>query len=228
AVESKEDALIALPARLLLDTLKNLPEQPLTFTIDQKSLATEITSENGKFKLNGQNGEEVPRMPAMSETRDLNISSDILSRAINKTLFAAGNDDMRPTMSGVFFEIHPDHVRLVATDAHKLVRYSWKGIGGESASFIMPRKPLNLLKGILSSLKTDVRIEYTDQNALFTFDHVTMSCRLIEGKYPSYEAVIPKENPFRLSADRLDLLGSIRRVSIYANKTTHQVRLKMG
>ncbi|MFO0360254.1 MAG: DNA polymerase III subunit beta [Flavobacteriales bacterium] len=228
AVEAKEEGVIALPARLLLDALKSLPEQPLTFTIDLKTLGVEIASDYGKYKLNGQNGEEFPRTPAMENTRSLVISSDILARAIHKTLFAAGNDDMRPTMSGVFFEIHEDSVRFVGTDAHKLVRYSWKGVGGESASFIMPRKPLNLLRGTLSSLKADVRVEYTEQNAMFNFDHVTMSCRLIEGKYPNYEAVIPKENPFRLSVDRLDLLGSIKRVSIFANKTTHQVRLKMG
>lgn len=228
AIEAKDEGMIALPARLLLDTLKSLPEQPLTFTIDMKTLGVEIASDYGKYKLNGLNGEEFPKQPGMDSPKNLMVASDILARAINKTLFAAGNDDMRPVMSGVFFEIHEDSIRFVGTDAHKLVRYSWKGVGGESASFIMPRKPLNLLRTSLSSLKTDVRVEYTDQNALFTFDHVTLSCRLIEGKYPNYEAVIPRENPFKLTVDRLDLLGSIKRVSIYANKTTHQVRLKMG
>jgi DNA polymerase-3 subunit beta len=135
---------------------------------------------------------------------------------------------MRPVMSGVFFEIHENHVRFVGTDAHKLVRYSWSGVGAESASFIVPRKPLNLLKGALASSAADVQVEYTDNNALFRFDQVTLVARLIEGKYPNYEAVIPKENPFKLIVDRLDLLSSIKRVSIFANKTTHQVRLKMG
>lgn len=228
AIESKEEGIIALPAKLLLDTLKSLPEQPLTFTIDTKTLGVEIASDFGKYKLTGQNGEEFPRIPPMDQTRKLTIPSEVLSRAIHKTLFAAGNDDMRPTMSGVFFEIHEDHVRFVGTDAHKLVRYSWNGVGGDAAAFIMPRKPLNLLRNALSSLKTEVKAEYTDSNASFAFDQVTLTCRLIEGKYPNYEAVIPKENPFRLTIDRLDLLSSIRRVSIFANKTTHQVRLKMG
>jgi len=119
-------------------------------------------------------------------------------------------------------------VRFVATDAHKLVRYGRNDAGGDSASFIVPKKPLNLLRGAIGSSSTEVKIDYTDNNAQFTFNSVTLMCRLIEGKYPNYEAVIPKENPFRLTVDRLDLLSSIKRVSIFANKTTHQVRLKMG
>jgi len=226
-IEAKDEGTIALPAKLLLDTLKNLPEQPLTFSIDTKSLAVEIASDYGKYKLNGQHGEEFPRTGAMENTRSLEVGGDVLARGINKTLFAAGNDDMRPTMSGVFFEIHEDSIRLVGTDAHKLVRYSWSGTGGEPAAFIMPRKPLNLLRSNLGA-SNEVKVEYNESNARFVFEHVTMSCRLIEGKYPNYEAVIPRENPFRLTVDRLDLLGSIKRVSIFANKTTHQVRLKMG
>jgi DNA polymerase III subunit beta len=228
AIEAKEEGLIAIPAKILLDTLKILPEQPLTFTIDLKSLAIEISSDYGKYKMTGQNGQDFPKTPPMDAPKSLSMASDVLARAVNKTFFASGNDDMRPVMSGVFFEIHPDHVRFVGTDAHKLVRYNWNGTGGEGSSFIVPRKPLNLLRSALASLKTDVRIDYTDNNALFSFDSVTLICRLIEGKYPNYEAVIPKENPFRLTVDRLDLLGSIKRVSIFANKTTHQVRLKMG
>ena len=229
AIEAKDQGLIAIPAKILLDILKSLPEQPLTFTIDKKTLGIEISSDYGKYKLTGQNGEDFPKAPALEGAKSLNIGSDSLSRAINKTIFAAGNDDMRPVMSGVLFEIHENEVRFVATDAHKLVRYTRTDIGGGSAaSFIVPKKPLNLLKGVLGSLKTEVKIEYNENNALFTFDNVTLLCRLIEGKYPNYEAVIPKENPFKLTIDRMDLQSSIRRVSIFANKTTHQVRLKMG
>jgi DNA polymerase-3 subunit beta len=136
---------------------------------------------------------------------------------------------MRPVMSGVFFEIHEDSIRFVATDAHKLVRYSRTDVGGDSpASFIVPKKPLNLLKGSMGAAKTEVKVEYNENNAQFSFENVVLLCRLIEGKYPNYEAVIPKENPFKLTIDRLDLLSSIKRVSIFANKTTHQVRLRMG
>lgn len=227
-IQSKEEGIIAIPAKLVLDILKSLPEQPLTFSIDPKTYGIEISSDYGKYKLTGQNGEEFPKAPLMEGTKSLVMQSDALSRAINKCLFATGNDDMRPVMSGVFFEIHENSIRFVATDAHKLVRYSRNDVGGESASFIVPKKPLNLLKGSMGSLKTEVKIDYNENNAQFIFDNVTLLCRLIEGKYPNYEAVIPKENPFKLTIDRLDLLNSIKRVSIFANKTTHQVRLRMG
>jgi DNA polymerase-3 subunit beta len=227
AIQCKEEGMIAVPAKLLLDILKSLPDQPLTFDVDGKTFGIEITSDNGKYKLTGQNGDEFPKAPAMGASKALLIGADVLNRAISKTIFAAGNDDMRPIMSGVFFEIEPDSVRFVATDAHKLVRMTRSDIGGESAAFIVPRKPLNLLKGALSSLKSEVNMQYTENNAMFTFDNVTLMCRLIEGKYPNYEAVIPKENPFKLTIDRLDFLNSIKRVSIFANRSTNQVRLKL-
>ncbi|MFN5294862.1 MAG: DNA polymerase III subunit beta [Flavobacteriales bacterium] len=229
AIEAKEEGVIAIPAKILLEILKSLPEQPLTFTIDKKTLGVEISSDYGKYKLTGANGDDFPKTPALSGAKSLSITGEALSRAINKTLFAAGNDDMRPIMSGVFFEIHENEVRFVATDAHKLVRYTRTDVGGGgAASFVVPRKPLNLLKGALSTHKSEVKIEYTENNALFTLDNVVLMCRLIEGKFPNYEAVIPKENPFKLTIDRLDLQSSIKRVSIFANKTTHQVRLKVG
>ena len=227
AIQCKEEGMIAVPAKLLLDILKSLPDQPLTFDVDGKTFGIEITSDNGKYKLTGQNGDEFPKAPAMGASKALLIGADVLNRAISKTIFAAGNDDMRPIMSGVFFEIEPESVRFVATDAHKLVRITRSDIGGESAAFIVPRKPLNLLKGALSSLKSEVNMQYTENNAMFTFDNMTLMCRLIEGKYPNYEAVIPKENPFKLTIDRLDFLNSIKRVSIFANRSTNQVRLKL-
>jgi len=227
AIQCKEEGMIAVPAKLLLDILKSLPDKPLTFDVDGKTFGIEITSDNGKYKLTGQNGDEFPKAPAMGASKALLIGADVLNRAISKTIFAAGNDDMRPIMSGVFFEIEPESVRFVATDAHKLVRMTRSDIGGESAAFIVPRKPLNLLKGALSSLKSEVNMQYTENNAMFTFDNVTLMCRLIEGKYPNYEAVIPKENPFKLTIDRLDFLNSIKRVSIFANRSTNQVRLKL-
>lgn len=229
AIEAKEEGVIAIPAKLVLDILKSLPEQPLTFTVDEKSNGVEISSDYGKYKLTGFNGDEFPKAPAMENQQSITLPSDVLARAINKTIFAAGNDDMRPVMSGVFFEINEASVRLVATDAHKLVRYTRTDAGSSTpASFIVPKKPLNLIRGTLSSLKTDVVLEYNENNAQFKFDNIVLLCRLIEGKYPNYEAVIPNENPKKLTIDRLDLLSSIKRVSIFANKTTHQVRMRMG
>ena len=179
AIEAKDEGMIAIPARILLDALKNLPEQPLTFTIDEKTYAIEISSDYGKYKLTGHNGEDFPKAPALENAQSFAMTSESLGRAISKTLFATGNDDMRPVMSGVYFEVNESNIRFVATDAHKLVRYSLNDVnGGKAATFIVPKKPLNLLKGILSSLKSDVQIQYNENNAIFSFDNVTLMCRL--------------------------------------------------
>lgn len=235
-VESKDSGNVAVPARLLIDTLKTFPEQPLTFTIDKKRLAIEISSDYGKYKITGQNGDEFPKAPSVDSGSSIDMDGAILSRAIGKTLFAAGNDELRPVMSGVFVQFAPDGTTFVATDAHKLVRYRRGDVKATgSASFILPRKPLNLLKNILGTTEGIVRVEYNATNARFSWGIApdgsvgsTLICRLIDGKYPNYDAVIPKNNPNKLTIDTTALLGSIRRVSIFANKTTHQVRLKIA
>lgn len=227
-VEAKEDGLIAIPAKLLLDTLKTFPEQPLTFTIDNSNFGIEISSDYGKYKLTGQNGVEFPKTPKLDTSSKLKIEASILSNAINKTLFASGNDELRPVMSGVYFELNEDSLIFVATDAHKLVRYKRNDLKAEKgSSFILPKKPLNLLKNILSSVADGVTISYNETNAMFVFGNTTLICRLIDGKYPNYNAVIPTENPNKLTISRNAFLSSIKRVSIFANKTTHQVRLKI-
>lgn len=223
-----EDGKIAIPAKLLIDTLKTFPNQPLTFSCDPKSYAIEIVSENGKYKLSGQNGNEFPKLPEMEGITSLEIKSDVLFESINKTLFATGNDELRPVMSGVYFEFGEDNLTFVATDAHKLVRYKRMDVKSViSASFIMPKKPLNLLKSLLLTTDTLVTINYNKSNASFTFDSTTVICRLIDGKYPNYEAVIPKENPNKMVIDRIGLLNSIKRIAIFSNKSTHQVRFKI-
>lgn len=228
-VEAKDDLLVAIPAKMLLDSLKQFPEQPLNFTVDTKTFGIEIASDFGKYKVSGLNGEEFPKAPELEASAKFELDGAILSRAISKTVVAAGNDDLRPVMSGIFFELYEDNVRFVATDAHRLVRYTRTDVsGGGSGSFIVPKKPLNLLKSMGSYADSLVTIEYNDSNAHFTFDNVSLMCRLIEGKYPNYEAVIPKENPNKLTVGRQDLLNSIKRVSIFANKATNQVRLKIS
>ena len=153
---------------------------------------------------------------------------DVLATAIQTTIFATGNDDLRPIMNGVFFDFSENGLTFAATDAHKLVKYERKDIvSPHKTEFVMPKKPLNLLKGILAGSETDVTIEYNESNAKFSFDDMEYVCRLIDGKYPNYEAVIPKENPNKLVINRLLLLGSTKRVSIFSNKSTHQVRLKI-
>ncbi|CAM1348982.1 DNA polymerase III subunit beta [Tenacibaculum crassostreae] len=227
-VESTDTGAIAINARLLLDTLKTFPEQPLTFKVEGDS-TIEIISEQGKYDMAYFSGDEFPKAMELPSPSSTEIPSDILATAISKTIFAAGNDDLRPVMSGVFFQFNSKELTFVATDAHKLVKYTRTDITAEkSAEFIMPKKPLNLLKGVLGGAENNVTIEYNDTNAKFTFDNVVLICRLIDGKYPNYEAVIPKENPNKLTVDRASFLNSVRRVSIFSSKTTHQIRLKMA
>jgi DNA polymerase-3 subunit beta len=229
-IQSKDKGTIALPARLLLDTLKTFPEQPLTFLIDDKNYAIEICSEWGKYKLTGHNSEEFPKVPAIEGSNKIDLDSSVLRRALSKTIFATGNDELRPVMNGVLCELSNDDITFVATDAHKLVRYRRTDAKATSnTSFIVPKKPLSLLKNILPEEESvKVEIEYNESNVLFSFSNILLICRLIDGKYPNYDAVIPKENPNRLSVERVAFLNCVKRVSIFANKTTHQVRLKIS
>jgi DNA polymerase-3 subunit beta len=227
-VEANESGKIAIPAKLLLDVLKNLPDQPCTFSVDNTNFSVEIAYDNGKSKMVGFNGDDFPRTPSIENSSVIKISGDIISKAINKTLFATGNDDLRPVMSGVFCQFTPQDITFVATDAHKLVRYRRTDSEATgSSSFILPKKPLNLLRSNLTG-EEEIQLEYNESNAVFTFNDIVLVCRLIDGKYPNYEAVIPKENPNVLTIDRLQFLSSIKRVSIFANKTTHQIKLKLA
>jgi DNA polymerase-3 subunit beta len=227
-VESDSSGSIAVSARLLLDTLKTFPDQPLTFKTEGDN-AIEISSDQGKYDMAYFGGDEFPKAVSLPSPSTTIVPAHILGTAISKTIFAAGNDDLRPVMSGVFFQFSSQSLTFVATDAHKLVKYSRTDVtADQTAEFIMPKKPLNLLKGILGGSESNVTIEYNDANAKFTFDNVVLVCRLIDGKYPNYEAVIPKENPNKLTVDRASFLNSVRRVSIFSSKTTHQIRLKMA
>lgn len=227
-VKTQDTGSIAVPAKMLVDILKAFPDIPLTFKVDTGTYAIELTSDAGKYKLTGANGDEFPKSPELDDAATMGIDANALLSAINRTLFAAGNDDLRPVMSGIYFEFYSDNVRFVATDAHRLVRYARTDVQASSnAQFIVPKKPLNLLKNAASHAQ-HVQMAYTDSNVRFEFDDVTLICRLIEGKYPNYEAVIPKENPNRMVINRQGFLQAIRRVSIFANKTTHQVRLKLA
>lgn len=228
SVEADEDGSIALPARILLDTLKTFPEQPLTFVVEDNH-TVEISSSHGKYAVAYAEGSEFPKSVNLEDPSSTTMVGDVLATAISKTFFAAGNDDLRPVMSGVFFQFSTEGLTFVATDAHKLVKYSRSDVSASQvAEFIMPKKPLNLLKGILAGSEDEILIEYNESNAKFTFNNTQLVCRLIDGKYPNYEAVIPKENPNKLLIDRSQFLSSVRRVSIFSNKTTHQIRLKIA
>ena len=224
-IDSSDNGRITIPAKLLLDTLKTFSSQPLTFLINDENYGVEINSENGIYKLSGQNAEEFPKTPSISSGNNSNINSLKFINAINKTLFACGSDELRPVMSGLFCELSNEKITLVATDAHKLVKHIRNDFSADStSSFILPKKPLNILKNTINS-DIDIKIEYNETNAIFSFESTKIICRLIDGKYPNYEAVIPANNPNKLTISTKNLLNSIKRISIYANKTTHQIRL---
>ena len=227
-VESKEKGSIAVPARILLDTLKNLPEQPVTFSIDESTYSIEIISDNGRYKLSGENATDFPKVPSVSNDFSAEVSTEVLARAINNTIFATSNDELRPAMTGVYVNLGENNSTFVATDGHRLVRYRRADVkSSNGSSIIIPRKALNLLKATLPSENTDVNVSFNMSNAYFKFGNIRMICRLIDERFPDYDNVIPTQNNIHMTIERSDLLGALKRISIYANKTTHQVRLKI-
>ena len=227
-VESKEKGNIAVPARILLDTLKNLPDQPVTFSIDESTYSIEISSDNGRYKLSGENATDFPKVPSLSNDFSAQVSSEVLARAVNNTIFATSNDELRPAMTGVYMNLGEKNATFVATDGHRLVRYRRTDLKSENGnSIIIPRKALNLLKATLPTENTDVTIDFNMSNAFFKFGNIRMICRLIDERFPDYENVIPATSTIKMTINRLDFLSSLKRISIYANKTTHQVRLKI-
>ncbi len=227
-VQSESEGSFAIPAKTLLDTLKTFVEQPLTFTVKDNH-AVEISYQGGKSELACINPDDFPNTIEIEDASSTTIMADTLASAISNTIFATGNDTLRPVMNGVFFQFLENDARFVGTDAHKLVKYTRSDLQStKPAEFIMPKKPLNLLKSVLAGSEEDVNIEYNETNARFSFEDFELSCRLIDGKYPNYEAVIPNENPNKLIIDRVQFLNTVRRISIFANKTTHQIKLKMS
>jgi DNA polymerase III subunit beta len=228
---SAGDGLIAIPARILTDTLKEFPEQPLSFEISTDNYSVVISSENGKFSIVGQNGEDFPQYPLLKDDikQTVRMSAELLLLGITRTIFATAEDELRPVMNGVFLEFSPENMTFVASDAHKLVRYKRFDVNTDNeASFILPKKPASLLRNILSREKNDVIVEFDDKNALFTLAGYKLVCRLVEGNYPNYSSVIPSNNPNKLIADRLDLINSLRRVSVFSNQASNLVKLELG
>ena len=227
-VMSDSDGSVAIPAKILLDTLKALPQQPITFSVNEDNFGIEITSAYGKYKLAGENGADFPSIPSADDEATISIPAALLSQGINKTIFATSNDELRPAMTGVYFQIDENKLTFVATDAHKLVRYSFTDIKSDTATnFIVPKKALNLLKNSLPQ-NDEVKIAYNKANAFFSFGNVNMVCRLIDARYPDYNAVIPIDNPNRFIVNRSDFQNSLKRIAIYANKTTNQVILNIN
>jgi DNA polymerase-3 subunit beta len=221
---------IAVPAKLMNETLKEFPEQPLTFQIDPETFAIEIFSQNGKFSIVGQNGEDFPQQPILNEeiASTINLNHSVLLNGINKTLFATADDELRPVMNGIFVELSTEDIKFVASDAHKLVRYKrFDAKAEKDASFILPKKPAALLKSLLPKEEFDVKLEFDDKNAFFTLSNFKLICRLVEGNYPSYNSVIPTNNPNQLIIDRVEFYNTVRRVSVFSNQASNLVRLKL-
>ncbi len=226
-IESRGEAIkVAIPARILQDILKALPEQPITFLIDEENFGVEISSENGKYKISGENGEDFPSIPQPMDTDAINIPQHAMLKAVGKTLFAASTDEDKAALNGIYFDLGEHGATFVATDAHRLVRYRRVDVTVDNpTSFIVPQKALNLLKGSLDpNANKDITIHYNENNAFFRSEDLLLVCRLIDQKYPDYENVIPVDNPNKLFISRQDLLGTLRRVNIFANRSTHQVR----
>ena len=225
------EGIIAVPAKLLTDTLKEFPEQPLTFQMDTDTYGIEIFSDNGKFSIVGQNGEDFPELPAINEelASAVNVNHKVLQKGIEKTLFATADDELRPVMNGIFVEISSDFMSFVASDAHKLVRYRRKDASSEfDSSFILPKKPAALLKNLLPKEDFDVKLEFDDKNAVFTLTNYTLICRLVEGNYPSYNSVIPTNNPNKMIIDRLAFYNTVKRVSVFSNQASNLIKLNIS
>jgi len=226
-VESKVNGRVCIPAKILMDSLKNTADQPLTFNID-KNFSVEITSDNGKYKVMGENPDNFPKEPTADDTNSFSMNSSALVTAINKALFAVSNDDLRPAMTGVFFELSKNALQFVATDAHRLVRYKRTDVtSSKSDSFIVPKKPLTLLKNALPDNDDDLTLSYNSNHLFVTHGGTQLICRLIDARFPDYKVVIPTDNPYKLIVNKNDFQSALRRVSIFSNKSTNQVALSI-
>ncbi len=228
-IEAKDNGKVAIPAKMLMNILNALPDQPLTFSIDEKTFGIELKASNGKYRVSGENGDDFPRTPVAEDIKDIKLASSVLKNAITACLFAVGTDEMRPAMTGINFELSNQGLTFIATDAHKLVRFKRHDAKtSKSASFIIPRKALLLLNSTLPADDTQVTISYNSSNAFFAFNNISLICRLIDARYPDYNAVIPKDNNNHLTINRNELMGMLRRLIIFANKTTNQITFKLS
>ncbi len=227
-VESEDSGKFLLPARLLVDTVKALPIQPLTFMINDNH-TMDIISETGKYSFAYTDAEDYPKPVEMEEADSLQIPAGVLVDAVSKTIFATSNDELRPTMTGILFEFSPESLNFVATDAHKLVKYERNDLKAQNETqFIVPKKPLQILKNYIVGSNEEVNITYDDRNVKFNFDNIELLSRLINGQYPNYRAVIPTENPNVMIVHRQNFLDVVKRISIFANKATHLIRLDIA
>lgn len=225
--ESEGEGTIAISAKILLDTLKEFSDQPIEFDINDSTLAIKMRSGSGDFNLIGQNGDEYPQIPSLADdAKSVTLPTSTLLSGITKTLFATGDDALRQVMNGIFFDITTENIVFVASDSHKLVRVKTSAAqGSEACSFILPKKPTNLLKNILPKEEGTVALKFDSKNACFSLSNYTMYCRLIEGRFPNYNSVIPTANPYKALLDRAAFMNMLRRVSVFSNQATNLIRL---
>lgn len=226
----EEDGRFAVSSKTLLEALKEIPEQPLSFQINSSNLEITVQYQNGKYSLMGQSADEYPQASELNEGAvQVVMGTDILTTGINRSLFATADDELRPVMNGIYFDITTEDITLVASDGHKLVRNkTYAAHGEEKAAFILPKKPANLLKNLLPKEQGDVQIGFDDRNATFTLENYRMVCRLIEGRYPNYNSVIPQNNPHKAIIDRASFISALRRVSVFSSQASSLIKLSLS
>ncbi len=224
--ESDGSCRFAIGNALLLDAVKGISEQPITFDVNQEQNLVKISYQNGLFSLPIENADEFPMAQPISDyANSITMSNLTLAENINRSIFATAQDELRPVMNGIYFDLTPDCLAVVASDGHKLVRNKVFTIKSEQpASFILPKKPANLLKNLLGKDGGDVIIRFDERNAEINYGDGILQCRLIEGRFPNYNSVIPQNNPNELRADRLGLLAALRRVQPFANGSSNLIR----
>lgn len=225
--EAEGEGKFAIGAKQLISSVKEISDQPITFNVDQNTFAIEINYQNGKYNLVGQNGYEYPLPSAMNGfARSIAIDAAVMFNGINRCLFAAADDELRPQMNGVYFDMATENITFVASDGHKLVRNRvFSARADEASAFILPKKPALLLKTVLPKAEGDAVIRFDDRNAEIQLTGYVISCRLIEGRYPNYNSVIPTDNPFRVTVDRLAFISALRRVIVFASQSSALIKL---
>jgi DNA polymerase-3 subunit beta len=220
--ESDSNGRFAIVSKTIMDAMKEIPEQPLTFNINMESLEITVQYMNGQYSVMGQNADEYPQPAQMGENAvHVGMAPNILLSGINRSIFATADDELRPVMNGIYFDITPESIIMVASDGHKLVRNkNYASKGTEKAAFILPKKPANLLKNVLPKEVNEVSIDFDDRNATFTLENYRLVCRLIEGRYPNYNSVIPQNNPYKIIIDRQVMLSALRRVSVFSSQAS--------
>ncbi|MCQ2231793.1 MAG: DNA polymerase III subunit beta [Paludibacteraceae bacterium] len=220
---------VALGSKLLLDTLKEFGDMPLEFNVEDGTLATSIKSESGVYNLVAEDGSEYPKMRTLGDgASQLTLSTEVLNMGLNRTVFATADDENRPSMNGIYFDITMNDLTFVGSDAQKLsCMRTISARGEQDCSFILPKKPTNLLRAISPKVGGNLQVKFDDKNAVFTFENYVMVCRLQEGKYPNYKTVIPQNNPYKVTVDRVSLLNTLRRISIFSNQALNLVKVEL-